>query len=157
MYLCEGEKAWLQCQQFELLRIKRVYWGRDNDKMCPKIPPGLSGENCDAEEENAFDKVEQQCRHDQACEVVASNVFFDDNTCKNTYKFLKICYDCVPDSLSNRAELLRSTRERKKRGKRGEFGNQGKFRGMTPRQIQEERMMDSMWEHPLRAPLLNRP
>ena len=47
MYLCEGEKAWLQCQQFELLRMKRVYWGRDNDKMCPKIPPGLSGDNCD--------------------------------------------------------------------------------------------------------------
>ena len=122
--------------------------------MCPKIPPGLSGDGCDADQENAFGKVEQQRRHDQACEVVASNVFFDDNTCKNTYKFLKICYDCIPDSLSNRAELLRTTRERRKRGKRGEFGNQGKFRGMSSKQIQQERMMDSMLEHPLKAKLL---
>ena len=95
MYLCECEKAWLHCQQFKLLRIKRVYWGQDNEKMCPKIPPGLTGDGCDADEEKAFDKIEQQCRHDQACEVVSSNVLFDDNTYKNTYKFLKICYDCI--------------------------------------------------------------
>ena len=42
-------------------------------------------------------KVEGQCKNEQACEVVASSIFFDDGSCGDVYKYLKIWYECVPD------------------------------------------------------------
>lgn len=53
------------------------------------------------------------------CEIVASNIFFDDNTCGNIYKYLKVCYECMPDEANAVDVLLDKKRRRKKKKKRG--------------------------------------
>lgn len=89
--LCEGEKALIQCKQYEVVFINKVYWGRDDYTTCDKVPANLTKDRlCDTDQKEAYDKVIDQCQNKQACEVVATNIFFNDNTCGNVYKFLKI-------------------------------------------------------------------
>ena len=112
---CEGEKGWVQCKQYELIQIKDRYWGRDDESTCPSAPTGLvKSKLCDCNRDNAKLKVDGQCKNEQACEVIASNIFFDDNSCGNVYKFLKIWYECVPDK-SNVADVLKEGGRRKKK------------------------------------------
>nr|WMB80958.1 nematogalectin A [Myxobolus bejeranoi] len=99
--LCEGEKALIQCKQYEVVSLEKVFWGRDDFTTCDKVPEGLKKDKiCQANPKDAFDKVLDQCQNKQACEVVASNLFFNDNTCGNVYKYLKIWYDCKSDDLN---------------------------------------------------------
>lgn len=113
--ICEGEKGWVQCKQYELIKITKSFWGRDDHVTCPKVPTGLTIDNlCETNEENTKEKVDGQCKDQQACEVVASNIFFDDKSCGNTYKYLKIWYECVPDE-ANVVDALRDGGKRRKR------------------------------------------
>lgn len=138
-YVCEGEKAWLQCKQYETLQIKRVLWGRENKEFCPKAPIGLTVDtNCETSEENAIKKVNLQCRNQQGCEVVASNTFFDEPSCKNVYKYLKICHECVPDQANAVDVLLEG--KRKKRGTTLDEILRKK------REERENRIMDKLWD-----------
>lgn len=113
--ICEGEKGWVQCKQYELIKIQRVFWGREETETCPRVPAGLSKDRlCETNVENTLAKTNGQCKNEQACEVVASNIFFDDNSCGNVYKYLKIWYECVPDE-SNAVDVLRERKRKKKR------------------------------------------
>ena len=95
-----------------------MFWGREDKQICPKAPVGLTvDKNCETDPENAANKVNEQCRNLQACELVASNVFFDEPSCKNTFKYLKICYECVPDEV-NAVDVLLEPGKRRKRGTR---------------------------------------
>jgi len=105
--ICQGEKGWIQCKQYELIDITRVFWGRDDYETCAKVPAGLTADRlCECNAENSMIKVEGQCKNEQACEVLAWDEFFDDNSCGNLYKYLKIYYECVPDE-SNAVDILR--------------------------------------------------
>lgn len=33
------------------------------------------------------------------CEIVVLNMFFDDLMCKNMFKYLKFCYECILDEV----------------------------------------------------------
>jgi len=117
--VCEGEKAWLQCRQYEVIKVLRIFWGREDDQICRNPPRGLTvNKVCESNTENAFNKVSAQCRNQQGCEIVASNIFFDDDTCGEVYKYLKICYECMPDE-ANAVDVLLEKRKKKKRKKRG--------------------------------------
>lgn len=151
-YVCEGEKAWLQCRQYEIIKILRVFWGREEDQVprsgqvtiCPNVPLGLKiDEPCKSNPKNAFNKVNSQCKMQQGCEVVASNIFFDDNTCGSTYKYLKVCYECMPDEVNAVDVLLEKKKKRKKRKTIGE-------KDKKKRSIWDEdvRIPDVMWKHP---------
>jgi len=116
--ICEGEKGWIQCAQYELVKLTKVFWGRDDHVTCPKIPAGLSVDQlCEANQDSAFRKVKENCNNQQACEVVASNIFFDDNSCGNAYKYLKVTYECMPDE-ANSIDVLRESGKKKRRRKR---------------------------------------
>lgn len=116
--ICEGEKGWLECKQYEVIKITGVYWGRENSKTCPKAPAGLTNKGkCDANAANCKEKVTRQCDKQQVCEVVASNIFFDDNTCGNIYKYLRINFECQPD-LVNADDVLREEGKRRRKKKR---------------------------------------
>lgn len=96
--ICEGEKGLLQCSQNERIQFQSAFWGRDDHSTCPKVPSGLTSDRlCETNASNTLLKVEGQCENEQACEVVASNIFFDDNTCGNVYKYLKVTYTCITD------------------------------------------------------------
>lgn len=113
--ICEGEKGWIQCKQYELIKIKKVFWGRDDHVTCPKIPAGLSADRlCETNAENSIYKVNGQCKNEQACEVIASNIFFDENACGNVYKYLKVWYECIPDE-ENAVDVLREGGKRRKK------------------------------------------
>jgi hypothetical protein len=72
---------------------------------------------CESNIENAFNKVAAQCRNQQGCEIVASNIFFDDDTCGEVYKYLKICYECMPDE-ANAVDVLLERKKKKRKKKR---------------------------------------
>lgn len=113
--ICEGEKGWLQCKQYELIKVSRTFWGRDDHVTCPKVPAGLSSDRlCETNADNSVQKVNGQCMNEQACEVVASNIFFDDNSCGNVYKYLKVWYECIPDE-ANTVDVLKEGGKRRRR------------------------------------------
>ena len=113
--ICEGEKGWVQCKQYEAIKIKRAFWGRDDHSTCHQVPAGLTLERlCETNSANTLAKVDGQCKNEVACEVVASNIFFDDNSCGNVYKYLKIWYECTPDE-ANAVDILREGGKRKKK------------------------------------------
>ena len=108
----------MQCKQYKLIKIKKAFWGRDDHVTCPKVPAGLTSERlCETQADNTLQKVNGQCKNERACEVVASNIFFDDNTCGNTYKYLKIWYECIPDE-ANAVDVLKEGGKRRRRRKK---------------------------------------
>lgn len=119
-------------------------WGRENKEFCNESPVGLTADKlCETDEENAYKKVNSQCRNQQGCEVIASNTFFDEPSCKTVYKYLKICYECIPDSVNAVDSLLEG--KRKKRGAKLES---------ILRRKREEKVMDELWDKPYHAQLL---
>lgn len=85
-YACEGEKAWLQCQPYEAIRVLRVFWGREEDqlgssaKICSDPPAGLKTNiACESDDDSRFKKVKNQCQNREG-----NNSFF-------IYKVL--CFD----------------------------------------------------------------
>ncbi|KAL9975634.1 hypothetical protein ACROYT_G012817 [Oculina patagonica] len=144
-YICEGEKTWLQCKQYETIKVNRAFWGREENEFCPKAPVGLdAGKVCETDPDNTFKKVESQCRHNQACEIVASNTFFDDPTCKNTFKYLKLCYECIPDEVHT-TDVLLDAGKRRKRGTRLEDVLRKR------REKSREKLLNDLWKHPYHA------
>jgi len=144
-YVCEGEKAWLECKEYEMIKVQRVFWGREDSQLCERAPKGLTTDkNCEGNTENAFKKVAGNCRNSKACEIVASNIFFDDDTCGDVYKYLKICYECVSDE-SNAVDVLLEKKRRRKR-RQGE-----KWRRSGDRKKREliDDIAESMWQHPV--------
>ena len=87
---------WIECAVQEIIEVQSVFWGRDDTQTCRKAPEGLTtGKLCETNSSNAFEKVSGNCKDTNACEIVASNIFFDDNSCGNVYKYLKLCFDCA--------------------------------------------------------------
>jgi len=112
---CEGQRIFMDCNQYHHIQIKDVYWGRDDAETCSNVPKGLtSGKLCDGNRENAKLKVDGQCKGEQACEVVCSNIFFDDNSCGNVFKVLKIWYECIADSGPSSEDTYAAKRKRKR-------------------------------------------
>lgn len=79
----------------------------------------------------------------QECEVIASNIFFDDTSCKNTYKYLKLCYECMPDTV-NAVDVLLEVGKRRRRGT--------SLKDILSRKRKEhqvdEKILADLWAHP---------
>lgn len=128
-----------------MLKVNRVFWGREDDRMCPSAPAGLTVDKpCETDPEQAMRKVNSQCKNQQACEIVASNVFFDEPSCKNTYKYLKLCYECVPDQV-NAVDPMLQYGKRKKRGTKLE-NIISKIRAKEVKRYQDE-----LWRRPFKG------
>ena len=128
-----------------MIKVQRVFWGREDSQLCERAPKGLSSDKtCESNTVNAFKKVSGNCRSAKACEIVASNIFFDDDTCGDVYKYLKICYECVPDESNAVDVLLEKKRKRKRR--QGE-----KWRRSGDRKKRElvDEVAEAMWQHPV--------
>jgi len=97
---CQGQKEWIQCDgPYELIKINGAFWGRDDDKTCSKsdIIHGLkTNQNCTQDSENTLRKVREACDSENVCEVVASNIYFDQTDCPDVYKFLRLKWQCAP-------------------------------------------------------------
>ena len=144
-YVCEGEKAWLECKEYEMVKVQRVFWGREDAQLCEKAPKGLSSDKtCESNSANAFKKVAGNCRNSKACEIVASNIFFDDDTCGDVYKYLKICYECVSDEANAVDVLLEKKRKRKRR-----HGEKWRRSGDRKKRELVDEISTVMWDHPV--------
>lgn len=96
---CQGEKEWIECPQYRVIKVHDAFWGRDDDRTCTRngVQHGLStAAMCPQDDQNTMRKVKAQCEDENACEVVASPVFFDRTDCTKTYKFLRLKYECLP-------------------------------------------------------------
>jgi len=72
---------------------------------------------------------------------VASNTFFDDPTCKNTFKYLKLCYECIPDEV-HATDVLLDMGKRRKRGTRLEDILRKR------REKSRDKLLNDLWKHP---------
>ncbi|KAF0992597.1 hypothetical protein HZS_521, partial [Henneguya salminicola] len=80
-YVCQNEKLWIQCREYEVVHIIRSFWGRDSFNICPIAPANMtSSKLCEGSQDMVYLKSAEQCGGKRACELVASNMFFDDNT-----------------------------------------------------------------------------
>jgi hypothetical protein len=124
--VCEGNKGWFKCKTYEMIKLRKVVWGREDDETCSSdVPVGLNMDMCkgnDFKVQSDFEKVHSNCKNLQACEVPASNIFFDDNTCPSTYKYLQVSYDCIPDE-SNAVDVTKEAGRKKRSELRGKRSN----------------------------------
>jgi len=95
---CQGQKDWLQCPMYRLIKINSAFWGRDDTKTCVKsgIEHGLkTSAICAQDESNTMIKVQNACDGESACELVASPVYFDRTDCPDIYKFMRVNWECA--------------------------------------------------------------
>jgi len=95
---CQGQKDWLQCPMYRLIKINSAFWGRDDTKTCVKsgIEHGLKTNSiCAQDESNTMIKVQNACDGESACELVASPVYFDRTDCPDIYKFMRVNWECA--------------------------------------------------------------
>jgi len=95
---CQGQKDWLQCPMYRLIKINSAFWGRDDTKTCVKsgIEHGLkTSQICAQDESNTMIKVQNACDGESACELVASPVYFDRTDCPDIYKFMRVNWECA--------------------------------------------------------------
>lgn len=108
---CEGEKEWIECPQYKVIKINSAFWGRDDTGTCTTngVQHGLStSDMCPQDESNSMTKVEGQCKDEQACELAATSTFFDKTDCGQVYKYLRVSYECLPSESRVKAAIQRS-------------------------------------------------
>lgn len=95
---CQGQKEWLQCPMYRLIKINSAFWGRDDTKTCERsgVEHGLKTDKiCAQDESNTMTKVQNACDGESACELVASPVYFDRTDCPDIYKFMRVNWECA--------------------------------------------------------------
>lgn len=95
---CQGQKDWLQCPMYHLIKVNSAFWGRDEESPCSKsgIEHGLkTSKMCAQDESNTMSKVQNACDGESACELVASPVYFDRTDCPEVLKFLRVSWECA--------------------------------------------------------------
>lgn len=95
---CQGQKEWLQCPMYHLIKINSAFWGRDEEAACSKssVEHGLKTDKmCAQDESNTMIKVQNACDGESACELVSSPVYFDRTDCPDVYKFLRVNWECA--------------------------------------------------------------
>lgn len=94
---CQGQKDWLQCPTYQLIKIKDAFWGRDDSKTCSRSHAERSLQTtkmCAQDESNTMAKLQNACDGESACELVASPVYFDRTDCPEVYKYLRVNWEC---------------------------------------------------------------
>lgn len=95
---CQGEKEWLQCPMYRVIKINKAFWGRADTKPCSDkaVTRTLTTDKlCTQDEANTMKKVETMCNDEEACELVASDTFFDRSDCADVYKYVELDYQCL--------------------------------------------------------------
>lgn len=95
---CQGEKEWLQCPTYHLIKVNSAFWGRDHEKPCTRknVQHGLKTDKmCAQDESNTMAKVQNACDGENACELVASQLYFDRTDCPDVYKYLRLNWECA--------------------------------------------------------------
>lgn len=102
-YVCGNEKFWLECKKFEFIKIESGFWGRENQETCSDAPKGLVvNKNSMMDSDYVYKKISDQCDNKNACELIASNLFFNDNDNADVYKYIKVCHNClIEETLQN--------------------------------------------------------
>lgn len=99
-FVCEGDKLWLECKKYEKIKITDAFWGRDDFVTCSQQYPSnhtVRQYSLDADRSHVLLKVKDNCDLRPACELVATRLFFDDDSDAKVYKYLRIGYECMPD------------------------------------------------------------
>eukprot|EP00112_Aurelia_sp_Birch-Aquarium-sp1_P009505 Seg2082.4 transcript_id=Seg2082.4/GoldUCD/mRNA.D3Y31 product="Protein eva-1 C" protein_id=Seg2082.4/GoldUCD/D3Y31 len=95
---CQGEKEWLQCPMYRVIKVNKAFWGRQDQTTCvdKSVTRTLKSDKlCAQDEANTMKKVETMCNDENACELVASETFFDRADCPDVYKYVQMEYECL--------------------------------------------------------------
>lgn len=83
---------------YQLIKVRNAFWGRDNEVSCSRaaVEHGLKADKmCAQDESNTMVKVQNSCDGENACELIASPVYFDRTDCPDVYKYLRVNWECA--------------------------------------------------------------
>ena len=83
---------------YRVIKINKAFWGRADTKPCSDkaVTRTLTTDKlCTQDEANTMKKVETMCNDEEACELVASDTFFDRSDCADVYKYVELDYQCL--------------------------------------------------------------
>ena len=90
LLICEGESGQLRCNKEGKINILSANYGRLDSHSCPHWM--TTDTNCHSG--NSLAQVQKICQSNSTCELEATNVFFGDDPCMGTYKYLFVEYQC---------------------------------------------------------------
>ena len=83
---------------YRVIKINKAFWGRKDQSTCSSsaVARTLKTEKtCEQDEANTMKKAETMCNDENACELVASETFFDRADCPDVYKYVELEYECL--------------------------------------------------------------
>ena len=92
---CEEDTAWLKCNEYKHISIVSAFWGRRNPSLCSEHTGGLTASKFCPTEPHFLAKVKDACEATTQCEVKCTKFFFNDQSCRDVYKYLEVHYKCV--------------------------------------------------------------
>ncbi|XP_028392870.1 uncharacterized protein LOC114517373 [Dendronephthya gigantea] len=96
---CEGEESWLGCDHDERINITNAFWGRDDFITCSQnVPSNHSTRQYSLDYDRVLMKVRETCNWRSRCEFFATRLFLNDVTKPQVYKYLRVVYECVPET-----------------------------------------------------------
>merc|ERR1712226_1425215 len=131
---CQGEDVNINCNDYEGIRVKDAFWGRDNKEDCQVDDPlstMTDKETCfHLDKGYAYNKVAEICQGHQSCQVIGTSLNFDTSMCPHIKKFARINYECrqlsgMRRSMvhkhkkgSKKSHIIRRTKKKRKEKKR---------------------------------------
>ena len=93
---CDGQSIYLMCGREEGIKVKSVFWGRNDTTTCPSSKPRKTTKQlCKAGDPSyPLKKVTNLCDSKTMCALDASETYFEAPVCPNVAKYLKVVYDC---------------------------------------------------------------
>lgn len=112
--LCEGNRAWLQCQPGQHVKITQAFWGRDDFQTCADHPsPNMTSYQlaADVDSDHVVKILREQCMSRHRCEAQAERSVFLDQNAPQVSKYLKVWHECIPDQAGVLEYVYRSKRD----------------------------------------------
>ena len=115
---CQNEEVNLNCNDYEGIRIKEAFWGRDNNVDCEVDDPLSTMTNKETcfplDKDYAYRKTAEICQGHQSCTLMGTSMNFDTSLCPHVKKFARVAYECRQLSGMRRSTVHKHKVESKK-------------------------------------------
>lgn len=92
-YICEGKTGNLSCpSRNSIIILHAPLYGREDKVTCKHEQ--MRNFNCRTKDNIVIVEVINKCQNQESCTLKPSNSLFGGDPCQNTYKYLKVVYEC---------------------------------------------------------------
>ena len=99
--VCEGSRAWLQCEPGHHVKITRAFWGREDFHTCADHPSSSNMTAfqlaADVDSDRVASALRARCTRQNRCEAPAERGLFLDQHASQVSKYLRVWHECIPE------------------------------------------------------------